>query len=101
MKKIILTAIISISCLGCMPTTEVQSVDDRPQLAIKNAPPAAVLFVDGMRIGPASEYDGKPKVLLLEAGTHKVMIESLTGELLYNREIFVDSELKTIVLNKN
>jgi len=84
-----------------MPISEVQSVDDRPRLAIDNAPPAAILFVDGIRIGPASEYDGEPNVLLLEAGTHKVMIESITGEVLYNREIFVDSELKTIVLNKN
>ena len=67
MKKFLLIVLIVISCgvSGCkMPSTSVRTIDDRPTLAFKNAPDGAILFVDGISMGVASEYDGDPNVLL-------------------------------------
>jgi hypothetical protein len=32
------------------------------------------LFVDGLQVGPAGQYDGNPKVLIVLEGVHQVEI---------------------------
>lgn len=89
--------ILSLLCVliaGCAhPIERVRTVDDRPGLSVVGAPPGAILYVDGVEIGPAADFDGKPemvpgpgptgrksrrkvpgRVLLLEPGTHHVEI---------------------------
>ncbi len=56
------------------PDQQIQTTDDRPGLIIVGAPQDAVLFVDGLDMGLAHKYDGKPDVLLLNPGTHSVLI---------------------------
>ena len=79
-----------------MPSTVVKTPDTRPGLAFEGAPEGAVLFLDGVRTGPANQYDGQPNILLVEPGTHRVTITGADGAVLLEQKVFVESELKTL-----
>ena len=79
-----------------MPSTVVKTPDTRPSLAFEGAPEGAVLFLDGVRTGPANQYDGQPNILLVEPGTHRVTITGADGAVLLEQKVFVESELKTL-----
>lgn len=84
--------------LGCsMPSTTVRSVDSRPSIAIKGASATAYLIIDGLNVGKAAEYNGNPKTMTIESGTHRVSITE-NGKVVYEQNIFVESELKTITV---
>jgi hypothetical protein len=98
MKKIILMSLLAGVIAGCsMPNTTVRSVDSRPSLAIKGAPSSAKLIIDGLDVGAANTYNGDPQVLILEPGTHKVLVTD-GSDVLYEQFVFVESELKNITL---
>jgi hypothetical protein len=80
-----------------MPTTTVRTVDDRPTLAFKGAPEGALLYIDDLNMGTASQYNGEPRVLTIEPGTHTVRV-ILNNEVIYEQRIFVESSLKTITI---
>jgi len=100
MKKIIILSflVLVLSLCSCaMPTTTVRTVDDRPTLAFKGAPEGALLYIDGLNIGPVGQFDGEPKVLTIEPGTHTVRV-TINNEVIYEQRIFVESSLKTITI---
>jgi archaellum component FlaG (FlaF/FlaG flagellin family) len=80
-----------------MPTTSVRTVDDRPALAFKSAPEGSIVFVDGLNMGAANEFDGDPKALTVEPGTHTVRI-TVNNTVIYEQRVFVESALKTITV---
>lgn len=89
MKKIIFISFLLIVIAGCAyPNRQVQTLDDRPSLTVVGAPPNAILYVDGLEIGPAHKYDGKPDVLSLNPGTHSVQIRNGT-DVLRALEVFL------------
>jgi prepilin-type processing-associated H-X9-DG protein len=95
MRKLTLAGALALaSCVG--PTTTVRTVDTRPALAISGAPSGSVLFVDGHAVGDPSDYDGRPNILRVEAGTHQVDIRDRGGNVLFSQRVFVESELKTV-----
>lgn len=97
MRKIHWLILGSFLVTACsMPATQVQTIDDRPRLMFKGAPEGAQVFVDGIPMGEAGTYDGNPHVLVVEEGTHEVTVTAAGGAALYQRKIFVESELKTI-----
>lgn len=96
--KIIVIALLLFSLSGCsMPSTMVKSVDSRPSIAIKGASSEAELIIDGLNMGLAKTYNGDPKSLIIEPGTHRVIILE-SGRVIYEKNIFVENELKTITL---
>jgi uncharacterized lipoprotein YajG len=101
MTKKIITALVLAATFalgGCsMPSTVVRTVDDRPTLAFKGAPREAILFVDGINMGSAAQYDGDPKVLTVETGTHNVIVK-VGQEDIFEKRVFVESSLKTITI---
>lgn len=100
MKKLHALVLLAISAFlfSCsMPNTTVRTVDDRPTLAIKNAPENAVLIVDGISMGAAAQYNGAPKTLAVEPGTHTVRI-TVNQEVLFEQRVFVEGSLKTITI---
>jgi len=100
MKKVIafsLLAIVFALCSCTMPTTTVRTVDDRPTLAFKGAPEGALLYIDGLNMGGAAQYNGEPNVLTIEPGTHSVRV-TLNNEVIYEQRVFVESSLKTITV---
>lgn len=97
MKKCFFT-IALLFTFGCsMPSTTVRSVDARPSIAIKGASATSNLLIDGLNVGKAAEYDGDPKKMMIEPGTHRVSIID-KGRVIYEQNIFVESELKTITV---
>ena len=96
MKIIILVFLLTSALTGCsMPTTTVKTVDSRPSISIVGASDDAVLLVDGVLVGKASSYNGQPDVLVLEPGTHRIVVKQ-NGTISYDQKIFVDSETKQI-----
>ncbi len=87
-------AVLGTGCVG--PTTTVRTVDTRPALAVTGAPGGMVLFVDGIAVGRASDYDGNPNVLRVEPGTHEIDVRDGAGQSIFRQRVFVESELKTV-----
>jgi hypothetical protein len=91
---------LTLSLGACaLPETTVKTGSPRPQLAIKGAPADTILIVDGLAMGPASQYDGNPKVLVVEEGVHQVQIQR-SGKTIHTEKAFVSNgETKTITVN--
>jgi hypothetical protein len=88
---------LALALAGCVgPTTTVRTVDTRPAIALVGAPGGTVLYVDGVAVGRASDYDGNPNVLRVEPGTHEIDVRDGAGRSVFNQRVFVESELKTI-----
>jgi uncharacterized lipoprotein YajG len=97
MNKFLVALVTLLVLAACsMPGTTVRTTDPRPGIAIDGAPDGAILYVDGQRIGEANKYDGQPNVLTVEPGTHTVVVKGADGAPLFDRKIYVESELKTI-----
>jgi hypothetical protein len=95
--RTMLAVSLLLSVAACsMPSTVVTTPDTRPSLAIEGAPPGAILFLDGVRVGEANLYDGQPNVLRVEPGTHTVAVRAANGAELFEQKVFVESELKTL-----
>ena len=100
MKRYLLFALLALAltlCSCAMPSTVVRTVDDRPTLAFKGAPENAVLIIDGIDMGPAAEYNGDPKVLTVESGTHNILVK-VGNEVIFEKRVFLESSLKTITI---
>jgi hypothetical protein len=96
MKPIVL-ATVTLALAACaMPSTIVRTPDTRPGIAIQGAPPGSIIFVDGMPAGEAASYDGQPHILLVEPGTHVIVIRDGSGSVIHRQTIFVESETRTI-----
>ncbi len=94
---IVMLGIFGFGCAPRNPVTNVQAVDSRPTLSFVNAPKGAVVLVDGINMGEAALYNGSPKVLTVQSGTHDVVI-SMNGSSIFEQTVFVESEHKTITI---
>jgi len=96
MRKIFIFIALTAALAGCsMPVTTVRSVENRPSIAIEGAPDDAIVLVDGVPAGTAGSYNGQPDVLIVEPGTHRVVVQQ-GGTVLFDCQVFVDSEMKRI-----
>lgn len=95
--RVLLISVILTGLVGCAyPASELRVPDDRPSLAIRGAPHDAILYVDGLAMGAAQQYNGKESALLLEPGTHKIEVLS-KGKTLLQEKIFLGGgEQKTL-----
>jgi hypothetical protein len=100
MKFFAASILILFLIIGCAyPSSDVRVTDERPKIAVKNAPENAVIYVDGLKMGLASKFNGDSSVLLLEPGRHKIEIKS-GGRTLVSEDVFLgDSALKIFVVN--
>lgn len=96
MRKLLAVSLMILLAACSTPSTVVKTPDTRPSIAFEGAPEGAVLFLDGVRTGPANQYDGQPNILRVEPGTHVVTIKGADGAILLEKKVFVESELKTI-----
>jgi hypothetical protein len=101
MKKIILScAILSVFVIGCntYPVTNVSTVDSRPTLSFTGAPEGSLLLVDGINMGAVSQYNGNPKVLTVQPGTHEVTV-MINNKIVSQQTVFVENEHKVISIH--
>ena len=83
-------------CSCAMPSTTVRTTDTRPSLAFEGAPEGAKVYMDGLLMGEAEKYDGQPGVLVVEPGTHNIVVKGPDGSVLLEQRVYVESEIKTI-----
>ena len=101
MKKIILScALLSVFAIGCntYPVTNVSTVDSRPTLSFTGVIEGSTLFVDGINMGAVSQYNGNPKVLIVQPGTHDVTV-MVNNKSVFQQTVFVESEHKVISIH--
>ena len=101
MNKILLScAFLSAFAIGCntYPVTKTSTVDSRPTLSFVGAPVGGILFIDNLEIGPVADYNGSPKVLAVEPGTHEVSVME-NNKVVFQQTVFVESENKVISIH--
>lgn len=95
---LIICAIAVTSC--AYPTSSLRQGGQRPAIGFSGAPPNAVVTVDGVEMGPASQYNSGKQVLIVESGSHTVSLR-LDGDEIYQQHIYLGSgETKIIEINK-
>ena len=87
--KVIVVAALLLALSGCvLPQTTVRTGSTQPSLTVKGAPAGAVLFVDGLAMGAAQQFDGNPKVLAVLEGAHQVEVHQGTS-VVYSEKVYV------------
>lgn len=98
--KSLVSAILALMLAACaLPETAVKTGSPRPGLVVKGAPADATLVVDGLQMGPASEFDGRPKVLIVEEGLHQVEIRRAGGVVHAEKAFVSNGEIRTVTVN--
>jgi len=99
LKNITLAATLAALVSACaLPTTEVRTGATRPALAVQGAPAGASLYLDGILIGAAAQYNGVAQKLLIEEGVHRVEVKQGQTVLL-TQQIFASSgETSTVTV---
>jgi hypothetical protein len=97
MKRIgLLFVVLVLVGLGCgTPKEATLGVGNEGTLRILCEPSDAKVFVDGVSMGEANRYDGKPGYIKLSSGTHKIEIKK-EGYDPYIREVYASQSLQTI-----
>ena len=100
LKRYIFLFAIFMVTFGCVhPSSQVRTIDDRPILVISGAPQAAVLYVDGIEMGLATNFDGDKNALRLKPGTHSVRVAD-SGRDYLNRQVYLGSgSIKTLTIS--
>jgi len=90
--RIISFLMVAVLLSACaMPETTVRSGSASPPgLVVKGAPAGSTLFVDGLVIGPAADFNGSPKVLAVLEGVHNVEVRSGTS-VVFSEKVFVST----------
>lgn len=90
MRPLIALLVIAMLSACALPQTTVRTGSAAPGLSVTGAPDGAVLYVDGLQMGPASQFDGNPQVLAVLEGAHKVEVR-LGATTLYSEKVFVSN----------
>jgi len=101
MPKLILScAFLSLFAIGCntYPVTKVSTVDSRPTLSFTGASADSILLVDNINMGLTAQYNGNPRVLIVQPGTHEVTVME-NNKTIFQQTVFVESENKVISIH--
>ncbi|OGO25240.1 MAG: hypothetical protein A2W33_06415 [Chloroflexi bacterium RBG_16_52_11] len=96
MKTSLIVLLGLVLCSCAMPSTTVRTTDTRPSLAFEGAPEGAKVYLDGLLMGEAEKYDGQPGILVVEPGTHLIVVKGRDGSVLLEQKVYMESEIKTI-----
>jgi hypothetical protein len=79
-----------------LPETNVHTGASAPSLVVNGAPAGAILYVDGLAMGPAAQYDGQPKMLAVLEGAHRVELRQ-GDTVVFSEQAFVSGgEIHTV-----
>ena len=76
---------------------KVEQKDSRPAIGVSGAPKGAMLYVDGLEMGLASQYDGEKNVLLIESGKHLIEVKATDGKVLLSETLFLSSSTTKVL----
>ena len=92
----VLLALLLSAC--ALPQTTVRTGSTQPSLVVQGAPSNAVLFVDGLSMGPAQQFDGNPKVLAVLEGVHTLEVHQGSAVIFQEKALFSNGETHPIKL---
>ena len=98
MKSILGIAALLLLGACTLPQTTVRTGSSQPSLVVKGAPAGAVLYVDGLAMGPAPQFDGNPKVLAVLEGPHQVEVRQGPSVLFHDKVFISSGEVHAITL---
>lgn len=90
MKTLVAVAWLLTLSACTLPQTTVRTGSSQASLVVTGAPSNAVLYVDGLAMGSARQFDGDPKVLAVLEGVHVVEIRQ-GSTIVYHEKVFVSS----------
>jgi hypothetical protein len=93
---IILSAVLLQGCTY-PDAAKIEQKDSRPSIGVSGAPEGAALYVDGLKMGMASQFDGEESVLLVESGKHLIEIKSASGEVLHSETLFLSGSTTKVL----
>lgn len=93
-SQMFILGLFLVSCAD--PTSSVQTIDDRPQLAVQGAPAGSRLLVNGIDVGAANDFNGKNAVLRLEKGIQSVVVQ-LDGTAVHNEQVFLSDDVLRVI----
>jgi hypothetical protein len=100
MKKLGILPVVALLSACALPQTTVKTGAPPPTLIVKGAPAGSILFVDGLAMGNAAQYDGNPKTLAVLEGTHQVEVR-LGSTLVYKEKAFASGgESHTVTVTR-
>jgi len=82
-----------------MPQTTVKTGSAPPTLIIKGAPAGSTLFVDGLAMGDAPQFDGNPKTLAVLEGTHQVEVRIGSSVVFKEKAFSSNGESHTVTVS--
>jgi hypothetical protein len=88
------------SCSG--PVSSVKTVGNEGKIKLEVEPDDALVYVDGNKIGKASQFTGDPRYLELSSGFHKFELKK-EGYKTFSRKLFTGSavqEIKVILVEE-
>ena len=98
MKFLFASSLFIMLSACALPQTTVTSGSSQPGLVVTGAPLDAVLYVDGLAMGRASQFDGHPRVLAVLQGPHQVEVRE-SSTILYQNKIFLSNgEIRNVKL---
>jgi hypothetical protein len=86
----VLVAFALLSLTGCYTNTSSTISDERPSIAFIGGQSGDSVYVNGIEMGDASEYDADPKVLFVEAGRNLVEVKSKKGSMILSTSVMLD-----------
>ena len=98
MKASIVAGLAFALCACALPQTTVRTGAPQPGVTVQGAPSDAVLFVDGLSMGPAKQFDGNPKVLAVLEGVHTLEIHQGSTVIFHDKALFSNGETHPIKL---
>jgi len=93
---IILSAVLLQGCTYPDPA-KVEQKDSRPAIGVSGAPEGATLYLDGLKMGMASEFDGEKNVVLVESGKHLIEVQAADGKVLLSEIVLLSSSTTKIL----
>jgi len=100
MKELCIMLTVALLAACALPQTTVKTGSAPPTLIVKGAPAGSMLFVDGLAMGNAAQFDGNPKTLAVLEGTHQVEVR-LGSSVVYREKAFASGgESHTVTVSR-
>ncbi|MFD2204169.1 hypothetical protein [Kiloniella antarctica] len=91
---VLLSAMFLLS--ACVPAETTRTLDERPSVGFANVPKDAEIFVDGLSMGLAGDFDGESRSLTLINGSHKIKLMQ-NGQEILSQDVYLNGPSVTIL----
>src|SRR5271170_4582224 len=98
MKRLSVFMLFALLAACTLPQTTVRTGSEQPSLIVKGAPDGSTIYVDGLNMGDAKQFDGNPKVLAILEGSHKIEIRQGSNSVFAEKVFVSNGETHTVAV---